>query len=255
MLTQIKGRPVPDSRAGGKTLIIARQDFLVDGIVHILGNSEVVGNVTCISPGEPCMRHFVGNPPDFLLVQDDAKPSSMEDFIRGLAGSFPDMRILVFGQSMKDDYLYRIIQAGAHGYFNEKMNAEHILKGLKVVSNGHYWVERHILERFIGNRSMLDGIQERIQRLDDRLTLREAEVLELVLLGLSTGEIAERIFLSTQGVKAHLTTLFRKFEVKNRSQLILTVLDEVSPVDSITGLLREGLRECRLQPQRVAAQN
>jgi DNA-binding CsgD family transcriptional regulator len=81
--------------------------------------------------------------------------------------------------------------------------------------------------------------------LSRRLTNREAEVLSLVMTGLSTSEIAERIFLSHQGVKAHLTTLFRKFEVKNRSQLILRALDEVSPVDSITRLVQDGLQASR----------
>jgi DNA-binding NarL/FixJ family response regulator len=50
------------------------------------------------------------------------------------------------------------------------------------------------------------------------------------------------LFLSHQGVKAHLTNLFRKFGVKNRAQLILTVIDEVSPVGSLSGMVYEGLR-------------
>ncbi len=254
MLTEVAGRRTVDNKTGRSTLIIARKDFLVDGIVGILNTGTIAGKVTCISPGEPCMRFFAGNPPDFLLVQDDARPDSMEEFIRALASGFPGMHVLVFGQSMPDDYLQRILQAGASGYFNQNMNAGHILAGLEAVSNGQYWAERHILERFVGDRSMIDGIHARIRRLDERLSLREAEVLELVLLGLSTGDIAQRIYLSPQGVKAHLTTLFRKFDVKNRSQLILRVLDEVSPVESITGLLREGLQACRQPVQRVAGQ-
>ncbi len=132
------------------------------------------------------------------------------------------MRLLVFGQSMSDDYLYRLIQAGAHGYFNEKMTGEHIIQAFEAVSRGEYWVERHIMQRFISEQSILNDINTRVRELGERLTPRELEVLELVLQGLSTGEIAERIFLSHQGVKAHLTTLFRKFNVKNRSQLILS---------------------------------
>jgi DNA-binding CsgD family transcriptional regulator len=89
--------------------------------------------------------------------------------------------------------------------------------------------------------------------LGERLTTRELEVLELVLQGLSTREIAERIFLSHQGVKAHLTTLFRKFNVKNRSQLILSALDEVSPVESITGIFQQGLHAYRKPVQKIAA--
>jgi DNA-binding NarL/FixJ family response regulator len=133
------------------------------------------------------------------------------------------------------------------------MNGEHIIQALDAVSRGEYWIERHIMQRFISEQSILDSINARVRLLGKRLTHRELEVLELILQGLSTNEIAERIFLSHQGVKAHLTTLFRKFSVKNRSQLILSALDEVSPVDSITGLFQQGLQSFRQPEQRSGA--
>ncbi len=243
-------------QAGGKpankTLIIARRDFFVDGIVRILKTSNVAGSIVCVSPGEPCMKHFVGHIPAFLLIQENAKPEPFEDFVREMVDGFPDMRLLIFGQSMSDDYLYRIIRAGAHGYFNEKMNADHILMALSAVSNGQFWIERHILERFINARSLQDSIYTRARLIGERLTNRELEVLELVLQGLSTGEIAARIFLSHQGVKAHLTTLFRKFNVKNRPQLILSAVDEVSPVESITSIFQQGLQAYRQPEQKIS---
>jgi len=241
------------AKSGGKTLIVARRDFFVDGIVRILKTSSVAGNIVCVSPGEPCMKHFVGHYPDFLLIQENAKPEPFEDFVREMVEGFPDLRLLVFGQSMSDDYLYRIVQAGAHGYFNEKMSGDHILMALNAVSSGQFWVERHIMERFINASSLQDSIYSRARSIGERLTTRELEVLELVLQGLSTSEIAERIFLSHQGVKAHLTTLFRKFNVKNRPQLILSALDEVSPVDSITSIFQQGLQAYRLPPEKIAA--
>lgn len=240
-------------RRPNKTLIIARQDFFVDGIVRILKTSNVAGNIVRVSPGEPCMRYFVGHAPDFLLIQENAKPEPFEDFLREMVEGFPDMRLLVFGQAMTDDYLYRIVQAGAHGYFNERMSGEHILQGLEAVSRGEFWVERHVMERFINAHSLQESMHNRVRIMGERLTQREIEVLELVLEGLSTGEIAERIFLSHQGVKAHLTTLFRKFNVKNRSQLILKALNEVSPVDSITELFQRCLQDCRLPEQKMVA--
>lgn len=239
-------------KSANRTLIVARHDFFVDGIVRILKTSSLAGNIVCVPPGEPCMKHFVGHAPDFLLIQENAKPEPFEAFVSEMVEGFPDMRLLVFGQSMSDEYLYRIIQAGAHGYFNEKMNGDHILLALSAVSNGQFWVERHIMERFINARSLQDAIYMRARVLGERLTNRELEVLELVLQGLSTGEIAERIFLSHQGVKAHLTTLFRKFNVKNRPQLILSALDEVSPVESITTIFQQGLQAYRQPEQKIS---
>lgn len=238
--------------ARNRTLIVARQDFFVDGIIRLLKTSHTAGTITCVEPGDPCVKYFLGDPPDFLLIQENARPEPFDGFIRELVEGFPDMRLLVFGQFMSDEYLYRLVRAGVHGYFNEKMSGEHIIKALNAVSRGEYWIERRILQRFITQHSILNDISTRVRVLGERLTPREVEVLELVLQGLSTAEIAERILLSHQGVKAHLTTLFRKFKVKNRSQLILSTLDEVSPVESITGLFQQGLQAFR-QPEQPMA--
>ncbi|MDX1697078.1 MAG: response regulator transcription factor [Thiohalobacterales bacterium] len=234
-----------DEPRSTRVLIIASRDLFVDGIIRILESSRDDVHVTCIPPGEPCSSYFTGESPDLLLLQDKSRPEPFEDFIRETVEGFPELRLLVFGQTLADDYLYRIIHAGAHGYINDRMKGEHMLEAIETVMGGHYWVERHIMERFIVDSALVDGVNSRMQLMGQRLTNREAEVLGLVLKGLSTNEIAERIFLSHQGVKAHLTTLFRKFGVRNRPQLILRAVDEASPVESITGLMREGLEAAR----------
>ena len=226
-------------------LIIAGRDLFVDGIIRILESTDNQVNVTCVAPGEPSAAYFSGGCPDLLLLHEDAATGPFEDFVREMVEGFPGLRVLIFGRTMTDDFLYRIIHAGAHGYINENMNGKHMIDALDAVRDGRYWIERHIMERFISDCSLVDGIHTRVQSLSERLTNREAEVLGFIMMGLSTSEIAERVFLSHQGVKAHLTTLFRKFEVRNRSQLILRALDEVSPVDSITSLMQQGLKASR----------
>lgn len=234
-----------ENKHRSRILIIGSKGFFVDGLVSILDTSPVAGTVTTVETSQPCMHHFVNECPDVLLLQQDARPAPIERFVRELAGGFGDMKILVFGHSMPDEFLYRIVRAGAHGYFNERMSGKHVVEAITAVSAGGYWVERHIMQRFIPENAIRDVTYSRVQELGDRLTVRESEVLELILKGLSTAEIAETIYLSHQGVKVHLTSLFRKFNVKNRSQLILHVLNEVSPVDDITGLLQLGLQANR----------
>lgn len=239
------GLAVKSAEQPTRILLIARRDLFVDGIIRILESIGDGMHVTCVDAGEPCARHFAGSYPDLLLLQEKSKPDPIEDFIHEMVEGFPGLRLLMFGQQMPDEYLYRVVRAGAHGYINEKMNGSHMAEAIEAVLEGRYWVERNIMERFISDRSMVDGVYTRVRELGERLTNRESEVLELVMQGLSTSEIAERVFLSHQGVKAHLTTLFRKFEVKNRSQLILSALNEISPVENITGLMQQGLQADR----------
>ena len=128
------------------------------------------------------------------------------------------------------------------------MRGNHLIAALEQVKNGGYWVERHVMNMFVSDKSTQDMIEENISALSNNLTVRESEVLELILEGMTTNDIAEKIFLSHQGVKAHLTSLFRKFEVKNRAQLIIHVMDVVCPVDSLATMAGKGLKLSRRKP-------
>ena len=227
-------------------LIIGQPGSHVDRVTQVLESADESYEVSCITPVEPCSQYFVGGHPDILLIQDNARPGQFEDFLAEMVTGYGAMRVIVFGESMSDDYLFRIVDAGVHGYINENMSAEHILDALKAVMTGKYWIERHIMEMFIANHSIRDHMRTRITALGERLTNRETEVLSLVMEGLSTSEIADKIFLSHQGVKAHLTTLFRKFNVRNRPQLILSALDEVSPVSQMTRLVQQELQTSKV---------
>jgi DNA-binding NarL/FixJ family response regulator len=228
-----------------KVLVIANRDLFAGGIIRLLEATDDDVALTCVAPGEPCSRYFAGVCPDLLLLQQKSMPEPFEDYLREMVEGFPGLRVLIFGQAMSDDDLYRVIRAGAHGYINDKMKDNHVIEAISAVRDGRYWVERHLMERFIADSSLVDGIHARVHSMSHRLTNRETEVLGLIMMGLSTREIAEHVFLSHQGVKAHLTTLFRKFGVRNRSQLILRTLDEVTPVDSISRLVRKGLQAAR----------
>jgi len=246
MAAQLLDNPVMEVCETARVLIIGRSCIYVDGILQILDSSNAVGKVTRVEPGQPCMRYFIGEHPDILLIQQDAKKGPLDEYVAEMVSGYEGMRVLVFGESMSDELLFRVVSAGAHGYFNERMNGEHILQALQALRNGEYWVERRIMEKFISDRTVHDGMRNRVNLLGSRLTNRETEVLELVMEGLSTSEIADKIFLSHQGVKAHLTSLFRKFSVKNRPQLILTALNEISPVESLTRLVQQELQACRM---------
>lgn len=224
-----------------KVLIAARKGIAVDGIVNILESSENACRVSCVEPGMSCLRTLSASAPDILLIHTSAATQPVGDFISSVLGEFPALRVLLFGNGLQDDYLFEAVSAGLHGYINEPMNGEHLVRAIRAMERGEYWVERHIMARFIPAGSIKASIETRTEDLGKRLSSRENQVLALIMRGLPTKDIAERLFLSHQGVKAHLTNLFRKFGVKNRAQLILTVIDEVSPVGSLSGMVHDGL--------------
>jgi len=229
------------SAINSKILIAARQDFAVDGIVSILESCEDSYLVSCMEPDKSCMRKLSVIAPDILMIHTSVLSEPVGEFIRGILGEFPDLRVLLFGNGMTDDFLFEAVGAGIHGYINERMNGEHLTRAIQTVERGEYWVERHITARFFSAGSFNSSMETRIEDLGKRLSSREAQVLALIMQGLPTKDMAEQLCLSHQGVKAHLTNLFRKFGVKTRAQLILSALDDVCPVGSFSGMVSDAL--------------
>ncbi len=236
-------------RTMSQVLIIAKADFAVDGMVSLLDSHKDRYMVATVDPDNFVADHIRTICPDVLLLNSNVSDRAIDECIRELHGVCSETRILLFGHDMTDNYLYQAMRAGARGYLNDKMRGDHLTTALDTVMSGGYWAERHILCQFISDKSVHDKIDDNVTSLSTRLTNRESEVLELILEGMTTNEIADKIFLSHQGVKAHLTNLFRKFEVKNRAQLIIRALDEISPVMSISELAGKGLRHRREQAQ------
>jgi len=240
------------STATGKTrvFIIGHRDFSLDGLASMLEGQgqDHAYQISCSEPSEESIDRLLDVQPHVLLIQNDSLPQPFERFIHDILGQHPQIRVLVFGKAMSDDYPYILVRAGIHGYINERMGGDHFTRALDNVLGGGVWVERHILERFVASQQNFDEVLEsqindRIAHLCEQLTRRETEILSEVVKGLAIKQIAEQVHLSHQGVKMHLAKLFKKFNVTNRNQLILAAFDEMSPVEDLSVLLRNGLNK------------
>lgn len=96
-------------------------------------------------------------------------------------------------------------------------------------------------------RTLENSILDRINELYKFLTKRETAVFKLVLDGMATKEIAEKMHLSEQSIKLHLGRIFKKFQVPNRSQLILSTFSRICPVSNVYRLIRMTVDKRRIE--------
>jgi DNA-binding NarL/FixJ family response regulator len=243
---------IEQSKELNRIFILAETDFYLEGMIHVIGRDPWNRIAACVKPGDNCWNHFIGTPTDVLMVHRSVVTAPMGAFFARFKSAAPQVRILVFGQGMDDDYLYRLIRSGADGYVRENLSGDQLLTSLRVVRSGQIWAERHILARFVRGVVELEDviesiIQGKIESLGQSLTRRESQVFQLVLKGLSTKEISDELFLSQQSVKLYLGKIFQKFDVTNRSQLILMAFERVCPVSNMIRLFRMTLDKNRIK--------
>jgi DNA-binding NarL/FixJ family response regulator len=130
-------------------------------------------------------------------------------------------RVIVLTTYDLDEYVYEALRAGACGFLLKHAPPEELLFGVRAAADGGALlspaVTARLLAEFAGRRPAAD----RKPAVLDRLTPREREVLDLVVRGMSNGEIARTLFVSHSTVKTHLTHVLDKLGLRDRVQAVV----------------------------------
>ena len=239
-----------------RIFIVANQDIYVDGLIRVISDQKDHRVVACTAHDGNCFQRFCDNPADILLIERSILETHMRDtpgkeVFREFNERFPALRIIVFGHDIAQAQVRKMLSAGVHGFIDSNMTGEMLAAAIREVYSGGYWVGRKALEELVYSVVEMDniveqGIRKKIAEIQDHITRREADVLKYVLEGLSTRQIAHELCLSEQSIKLHLGRLFKKFEVNNRSQLILMAFQRVCPANNLIQLFRKSLDKHRI---------
>jgi DNA-binding NarL/FixJ family response regulator len=129
----------------------------------------------------------------------------------------PSIDVVVTGCNLDDSSILKIIAAGAKGYVDESASAGELVRAIRTVRSGSVWAPRRVLSMFVEQayRSSGHGIS-----IGERpFTIREKEVLTMLVAGCTNGEIAAPLGIEERTVKAHVAKLMRKVGMPNRVML------------------------------------
>jgi len=189
---------------------------------------------------------------EVVLINSRLTQYPLSDFFQQLQNITPRARVIVFSVETDPQYLKSLMRAGAYGFVPMDTSVDELCEAILAVKSGHLWFDKTLLDEIVIDaiefeRLIEQSIKERISLLKDQMTNRERDVFCLVLEGLSTRDIAKQIHMSEPTVKQHLTRLFKKFDVSNRSQLILSAFERVCPVTNMIKLFRRTLDRRRTE--------
>jgi DNA-binding NarL/FixJ family response regulator len=155
--------------------------------------------------------------PDICLLDPDLSGSGIAA-IETITTQWPNIRVVAFPASSDDAQLFASLEAGASGYLVKDIDPASLPVAVARVFDGEAALPRGLAARLIQefrNRQRTT----RLSRLRD-LTNRELEVLELLRQGLTTAEIAERLFVEQVTVRTHIASILKKLGVPDRQAAI-----------------------------------
>lgn len=177
------------------------------------GGCEVVGEG---ASAEEAVALAAEHAPDVALL-DIHMPGNGIAAAREIARTLPATAVVMLTASAEDDDLFDSLRAGASGYLLKDTDPEVLVEALRGVVEGEAAMSRRLVGRIMEEfRSPATPRFARRSKASARLSAREWEVMELLGEGLTTDEVAQRLYLSPTTVRVHVSGVLRKLRVKDR---------------------------------------
>jgi DNA-binding NarL/FixJ family response regulator len=159
--------------------------------------------------------------PDMIIVDISLPDQSGIQLTREIRTLFSKTRILIVSMHSKIDYIAEAFQAGANGYVVKESASAKLLQGLESIARGDYFLDSSVSHAVVENLMKSPLKEAKITDADyNTLTPREQEVMRLLAEGLSSKEVAEKLFISPKTVENHRANIMNKLDLHNTIELI-----------------------------------
>jgi DNA-binding NarL/FixJ family response regulator len=184
------------------------------GLAQLLGGAADIVVVGQAGDGEAAVEVVRSTRPDVVVMDLQMPGVDGVEATRRIMGEGLGAEVVVLTSFSDSTRIIAALDAGAVGYLLKDADPEDVLDGVRAVSRGESPIDPKVARRLLTARSETSpgGVQ---------LTPREAEVLGLVRAGLANKQIARRLGISERTVKAHLTSVFQRIGVVDRTQAAL----------------------------------
>ncbi|MDX9870864.1 MAG: response regulator transcription factor [Clostridia bacterium] len=159
--------------------------------------------------------------PDVVLMDINMPGTNGIEATRVIKRELPQVGVIALTIHEEEEYVLELVRAGVSGYVLKDIAPAKLVETIKTVANGHSIIDPSITNKLFGEISRLGNRNRRIKEDWETLTDREMDVLNLISRGQSNKEIARSLTISEKTVKNHITNIFRKLQVDDRTQAVL----------------------------------
>lgn len=178
---------------------------------------EVVG---CVTDGDAAIAAAAELRPNVLLMDIRMPGRNGVDATRSIVAAGTSLAIVMLTMLDDDESVFAAMRAGARGYLVKGATQERIIESVRAVAEGEIVFGRAVAEGVLAafaNGGRARGLGSPFPE----LTARESDVLALIAAGRSNPSIAQELFLSDKTVRNHVSSIFAKLHVSDRSEAIV----------------------------------
>ncbi len=167
------------------------------------------------SDGHEALKMALERKPDVILMDVSMPDIDGIEATRAIMQADARQRIVMLTMHMDRDIIDRAIKAGAVGYLTKDCSVTEVADACRMAANGDLALSPKLAELMLSEARKSELGEERL------ITKREEEVLQLIADGLSTPEVAAKLYISQKTVKNHLASIYEKLNARDRTQAVL----------------------------------
>lgn len=203
-----------------KVIIVDDHPMVREGLRKILELEKDIEVIDEAGDGQGAINVTRMNKPDVILMDINMPGTNGIEATRVIKREFPDVGIIALTIHEEEEYVLELVRAGVSGYVLKDIAPAKLIETIKTVANGNSVIDPSITNKIFGEINRLSR-SKRMKEEWETLTDREMDVLKMISQGRSNKEIAKGLTISEKTVKNHITNIFRKLQVDDRTQAVL----------------------------------
>ena len=197
-----------------KVMLADDHVLIREGIRHLLEFDGSIKVISEVNDGEECINELLHVKPDILLLDINMPKKNGVEVLEEIRKKRIDVKVLILTVHNEIEYLVKAVDIGVDGYIVKDSGSSELKKAINCILSGESYIQPSLIPALNNRLVARDNDKERI----DSLTKRELEVLIQVANGMFNKEIATSLNISERTVKNHISNIFKKIEVNDRTQ-------------------------------------
>lgn len=195
-------------------MITDDHSMIREGVKSLLELDDDIKVIAEAVDGRDCLDKLDVYKPDILLLDINMPNMNGLDVLKKLKARKSKVKVLVLTVHNETEYLMKAVDIGINGYVLKDSESAELKKAIRAIMDGETYIQPSLIPALNAKRLERNEDEEKI----DSLTRRELEVLKLLAIGMYNKEVAEKLEISERTVKNHVSNIFKKLEVTDRTQ-------------------------------------
>jgi DNA-binding NarL/FixJ family response regulator len=203
-------------------VMIAEDDSLLrNTLSELLRMDPSLNLVSAVPNGEQAIAEAHILKPQVVLMDIQMPRLDGISATRQLKEKMPEVQVVILTKFGDDENVFAAIKAGAIGYVLKDAGLEEIRSAVKSAYHGDGAMSPALVARVLGEFNRVNKAASETRQVFQDLSRREVEVLECIAAGMKNAAIADKLCLSEKTVKTHVTAIFKKLQVNDRTEAAL----------------------------------